>query len=84
MPIRCGTITISDAISIRTEGILTSLVSREVFAYSVELLAFSERLDGLVTVAGWDYNLPGMLMAAIRTDLPTVFLSGGSILSGEY
>ncbi len=84
MPIEFGTITISDAISMGTEGMKASLISREVIADSVELVAFGERLDALVTVAGCDKNLPGMLMAAIRTDLPTVFLYGGSILPGEH
>jgi dihydroxy-acid dehydratase len=84
MPIEFGTITISDAISMGTEGMKSSLVSREVIADSVELVAFGERLDALVTVAGCDKNLPGMMMAAIRTDLPTVFLYGGSILPGEH
>ena len=84
MPIEFGTITISDAISMGTEGMRASLVSREVIADSVELVAFGERLDALVTVAGCDKNLPGMLMAAIRTDLPSVFLYGGSILPGQH
>jgi dihydroxy-acid dehydratase len=84
MPIEFGTITISDAISMGTEGMRASLISRELIADSVELVAFGERLDGLVTVAGCDKNLPGMLMAAIRTDLPSVFLYGGSILPGEH
>ena len=84
MPIEFGTITISDAISMGTEGMKASLISREVIADSVELVAFGERLDALVTVAGCDKNLPGMMMAAIRTDLPTVFLYGGSILPGEH
>jgi dihydroxy-acid dehydratase len=84
MPIEFGTITISDAISMGTEGMKASLISREVIADSVELVAFGERLDGLVTVAGCDKNLPGMMMAAIRTDLPTVFCYGGSILPGEH
>ena len=84
MPIEFGTITISDAISMGTEGMRASLISREVIADSVELVAFGERLDGLVTVAGCDKNLPGMMMAAIRTDLPTVFLYGGSIMPGEH
>ena len=84
MPIEFGTITISDAISMGTEGMRASLSSRELIADSVELVAFGERLDGLVTVAGCDKNLPGMLMAAIRTDLPSVFLYGGSILPGEH
>ena len=84
MPIEFGTITISDAISMGTEGMKASLISREVIADSVELVAFGERLDALVTVAGCDKNLPGMMMAAIRTDLPTVFLYGGSIMPGEH
>ena len=84
MPIEFGTITISDAISMGTEGMKASLVSREVIADSVELVAFGERVDGLVTVAGCDKNLPGMMMAAIRTDLPSVFLYGGSIMPGEH
>jgi dihydroxy-acid dehydratase len=84
MPIEFGTITISDAISMGTEGMKASLISREVIADSVELVAFGERMDGLVTVAGCDKNLPGMMMAAIRTDLPTVFLYGGSIMPGEH
>ncbi|MFH5797809.1 dihydroxy-acid dehydratase [Haladaptatus sp. CMAA 1911] len=84
MPIEFGTITISDAISMGTEGMKASLISREVIADSVELVAFGERVDALVTVAGCDKNLPGMMMAAIRTDLPTVFLYGGSILPGKH
>ncbi|WP_255168048.1 dihydroxy-acid dehydratase [Natrononativus amylolyticus] len=84
MPIEFGTITISDAISMGTEGMKASLISRELIADSVELVAFGERLDGLVTVAGCDKNLPGMMMAAIRTDLPSVFLYGGSIMPGEH
>ncbi|WP_435115858.1 dihydroxy-acid dehydratase [Halolamina sp. C58] len=84
MPIEFGTITISDAISMGTEGMRASLISRELIADSVELVAFGERLDALVTVAGCDKNLPGMLMAAIRTDLPSVFLYGGSILPGQH
>ena len=84
MPIEFGTITISDAISMGTEGMKASLISRELIADSVELVAFGERMDGLVTVAGCDKNLPGMMMAAIRTDLPSVFLYGGSIMPGEH
>ncbi|MFD1515546.1 dihydroxy-acid dehydratase [Halomarina rubra] len=84
MPIEFGTITISDAISMGTEGMKASLISREVIADSVELVSFGERMDALVTVAGCDKNLPGMMMAAIRTDLPSVFVYGGSILPGEH
>ncbi len=84
MPIEFGTITVSDAISMGTEGMKGSLISREVIADSVELVAFAERLDALVTLGGCDKNLPGMMMAAIRTDLPSVFLYGGTILPGEF
>ncbi|OIB56711.1 dihydroxy-acid dehydratase [Natrialba sp. SSL1] len=84
MPIEFGTITISDAISMGTEGMKASLISRELIADSVELVSFGERIDGLVTVAGCDKNLPGMMMAAIRTDLPSVFLYGGSIMPGQH
>jgi len=84
MPIEFGTITISDAISMGHEGMKASLISREVIADSVELVSFGEKMDGLVTVAGCDKNLPGMMMAAIRTDLPSVFLYGGSIMPGEH
>ena len=84
MPIEFGTVTISDAISMGTEGMKASLISREVIADSVELVSFGERMDALVTVAGCDKNLPGMMMASIRTDLPSVFLYGGSIMPGEH
>ncbi|WP_135821066.1 dihydroxy-acid dehydratase [Halostella litorea] len=84
MPIEFGTITISDAISMGTEGMKASLISREVIADSVELVAFGERMDGLVTIGGCDKNMPGMMMASIRTDLPSVFLYGGSIMPGEH
>jgi dihydroxy-acid dehydratase len=84
MPIEFGTITISDAISMGTEGMRASLISREIIADSVELVSFGERMDGLVTIGGCDKNMPGMMMASIRTDLPSVFLYGGSIMPGEH
>ena len=84
MPIEFGTITISDAISMGHEGMKASLISRELIADSVELVSFGERMDGLVTIGGCDKNMPGMMMAAIRTDLPSVFLYGGSIMPGEH
>jgi dihydroxy-acid dehydratase len=84
MPIEFGTITISDAISMGTEGMKASLISRELIADSVELVSFGERMDGLVTIGGCDKNMPGMMMASIRTDLPSVFLYGGSIMPGEH
>jgi dihydroxy-acid dehydratase len=83
-PIGFGTITVSDGISMGTEGMKGSLISREVIADSVELVAFAERLDGLVVLGGCDKNMPGMMMAAIRADLPSVFLYGGSIMPGTH
>ena len=83
-PIEFGTITVSDGISMGTEGMKGSLISREVIADSVELVAFAERLDGLVVMGGCDKNMPGMMMAAIRADLPSVFLYGGSIMPGRH
>ncbi len=83
-PIEFGTITVSDGISMGTEGMKGSLISREVIADSVELVAFAERLDGLVIMGGCDKNMPGMMMAAIRSDLPSVFLYGGSIMPGQH
>jgi dihydroxy-acid dehydratase len=83
-PIEFGTITVSDGISMGTEGMKGSLISREVIADSVELVAFAERLDGLVLLGGCDKNMPGMMMAAIRADLPSVFLYGGSIMPGHH
>ena len=83
-PIGFGTITVSDGISMGTEGMKGSLISREVIADSVELVAFAERLDGLVVLGGCDKNMPGMMMAAIRADLPSVFLYGGSIMPGKH
>jgi dihydroxy-acid dehydratase len=83
-PIEFGTITISDAISMGHEGMKASLLSRELIADSVELVAFGERLDALVAVAGCDKNLPGMLMAGARLDIPTVLLYGGSRPTGTF
>jgi dihydroxy-acid dehydratase len=79
-----ATIAVSDGISMGHEGMRASLVSREVIADSVELVAHGERFDGLVTIAGCDKSLPGMLMSAARTNLPSVFLYGGSSLPGRY
>lgn len=79
-----ATIAVSDGISMGHEGMRASLVSREVIADSVELVAHAERFDALVTIAGCDKSLPGMLMAAARSNLPAVFLYGGSSLPGRY
>jgi dihydroxy-acid dehydratase len=78
------TIAVSDGIAMGHEGMRASLVSREVIADSVELVMHAERFDGMVTIAGCDKSLPGMLMAAARTNLPSVFLYGGSSLPGRW
>ena len=83
-PIEFTTIAVSDGISMGHEGMRASLVSREIIADSVEAMMHAERFDGLVTFAGCDKSLPGMLMAAARLNLPSVFLYGGSILPGSH
>ena len=82
-PFEFVTIAVSDGISMGHEGMRASLVSREVIADSVEVMMHAERFDALVTFAGCDKSLPGMLMAAARLNLPSVFLYGGSILPGR-
>ena len=82
-PMQFGTISVSDGISMGHEGMRASLVSREVIADSVETVMFAERLDGSVLLAGCDKSLPGMLMAAARLDLASVFLYAGSTLPGK-
>lgn len=84
VPVEFVTIAISDAISMGHEGMKASLISREVIADSVELVMHAERFDAMVTIAGCDKSLPGMLMAAARLNLPSVFLYGGTILPGHY
>ena len=79
-----STIAVSDGISMGHEGMRASLVSREVIADSVELVMHAERFDGMVTIAGCDKSLPGMLMSAARINRPAIFLYGGSSLPGEY
>ena len=83
-PIEFVTIAVSDGISMGHEGMRASLVSREVITDSVETVMHAERFDAMVTFAGCDKSLPGMLMAAARLDVPSVFLYGGSILPGEH
>ena len=82
-PIEFVTIAVSDGISMGHEGMRASLVSREVIADSIETMMHAERFDAMVTFAGCDKSLPGMLMAAARLNLPAVFLYGGSILPGR-
>lgn len=81
-PLEFGTISVSDGISMGHEGMHFSLVSREIIADSVETVMSAERLDGSVLLAGCDKSLPGMLMAAARLDLASVFLYAGTILPG--
>ncbi|PII85354.1 dihydroxy-acid dehydratase [Leucobacter sp. OLJS4] len=81
-PLQFGTVSVSDGISMGHEGMHFSLVSREVIADSVETVMMAERLDGSVLLAGCDKSLPGMLMAAARLDLASVFLYAGSIAPG--
>jgi dihydroxy-acid dehydratase len=82
-PFEFVTIAVSDGIAMGHEGMRASLVSREVIADSVETMMHAERFDALVTFAGCDKSLPGMLMAAARVNMPSVFLYGGSILPGR-
>src|SRR3982750_2291565 len=82
-PLEFGTISVSDGISMGHEGMHFSLVSREVIADSVETVMMAERLDGSVLLAGCDKSLPGMMMAAARLDLASVFLYAGTIMPGQ-
>ena len=84
VPFEFGTITVSDGISMGTEGMKTSLVSREVIADSIELVTFGERMDGLITIAGCDKNMPGCMMAMARLNVPSIFMYGGSIMPGQF
>jgi dihydroxy-acid dehydratase len=83
-PIEFTTVAVSDGISMGHEGMRASLVSREVIADSVETVMHAERFDAMVTFAGCDKSLPGMLMAAARINVPSVFVYGGSILPGHH
>ena len=82
-PMQFGTISVSDGISMGHEGMHFSLVSREIIADSVEAVMQAERLDGMVTFAGCDKSLPGMMMAAARLDVASVFVYAGSIMPGR-
>ena len=82
-PLEFGTISVSDGISMGHDGMHYSLVSREIIADSVETVMLAERMDGSVLLAGCDKSLPGMLMAAARLDLASVFLYAGSIMPGH-
>jgi dihydroxy-acid dehydratase len=83
-PFEFGTIAVSDGVSMGTEGMKASLVSREIIADSIEIMAIGQRLDALVTVAGCDKSLPGSAMAMARLNIPSVFLYGGTIMPGKF
>ncbi len=84
MAIEFGTIAVSDGIAMGHEGMKASLMTREAIADSVELVAFAQRFDGLVTIAGCDKSLPGMVIAAVRLNIPSVFIYGGTIMPGSH
>jgi len=84
VPFMFGTITVSDGISMGTEGMKASLVSREVIADSIETVCFAESMDGLIVVAACDKNMPGAMMAMARLNIPSLFFYGGAILPGNY
>ena len=84
VPFMFGTITISDGISMGTEGMKASLVSREVIADSIETVCFGESMDGLVAVAACDKNMPGCIMSMARLNIPSIFVYGGAILPGSF
>ncbi len=83
MPQRFGTITISDGISMGTEGMKCSLVSREVIADSIETVCRGQSMDALLAVGGCDKNMPGAMIAIARLDIPSVFVYGGTIKPGR-
>lgn len=84
MPQLFGTITISDGISMGTEGMKCSLVSRDVIADAIETVCFGQSLDGLLAIGGCDKNIPGALIAIARLNIPAVFVYGGTIKPGHY
>ncbi len=84
MPQTFGTITVSDGISMGTEGMKFSLVSREVIADSIETAVQAQRMDGLVAIGGCDKNMPGAMIAIGRMNIPAIFVYGGTIKPGHY
>ncbi|HNJ33233.1 MAG TPA: dihydroxy-acid dehydratase, partial [Leptospiraceae bacterium] len=84
MPQTFGTITISDGISMGTQGMKLSLVSRDVIADSIETVCRGQLMDGVLAIGGCDKNLPGAMMAIARLDIPGIFVYGGTILPGKY
>ncbi|MCK6579738.1 MAG: dihydroxy-acid dehydratase [Anaerolineae bacterium] len=83
-PLEFNTVSISDGITMGTEGMKTSLISREIIADSIELVARGNYFDGMITLSACDKTMPGTIMAMIRMDIPSIMLYGGSILPGSY
>ena len=83
MPQIFGTITVSDGISMGTEAMKYSLVSREVIADSIETVCQAARVDGLVAIGGCDKNMPGAMIAIARLNIPSIFVYGGTIKPGH-
>jgi len=84
MPQLFGTITVSDGISMGTEGMKYSLVSREVIADAIETVCNAQAMDGVIAIGGCDKNMPGALMAIARLNIPAIFVYGGTIKPGHY
>jgi dihydroxy-acid dehydratase len=84
MPQLFGTITVSDGISMGTEGMKYSLVSREVIADSIETACGAQSMDGLIAIGGCDKNMPGAMIAMARLNIPSIFVYGGTIKPGHY
>jgi dihydroxy-acid dehydratase len=84
MPQVFGTITISDGISMGTEGMKYSLVSREVIADSIETVCTGQSMDGVLAIGGCDKNMPGAMLAMARMNIPAIFVYGGTIKPGHY
>ena len=84
MPQVFGTITVSDGISMGTEGMRYSLVSREVIADSIETACQAQSMDGVLAIGGCDKNMPGAMMAIARMNIPAIFVYGGTIKAGHY
>src|SRR3977135_1843751 len=84
MPQVFGTITVSDGISMGTEGMKYSLVSREVIADSIETVCQAQSVDGVLAIGGCDKNMPGAMIAIARLNIPSIFVYGGTIKPGHY
>ena len=83
MPQMFGTITVSDGISMGTEGMKYSLVSREVIADSIETACNAQSMDGVLAIGGCDKNMPGAMIAIARMNIPAIFIYGGTIKPGK-